>query len=211
MGLESGTSTAACAAMERRPVFQFLERFRQNPAAKNAVNFVGYFYLSLWNHLFGRVPLYWFRHLIARRMYGLKMGRSNLHRAVTLLSPWHIRVGDNVNIQMNCFLDGRGGITIGNNVDLTPGVRILTEQHDIDSPDYDTVKKPVVVQDNAVVGSWALILPGVTIGEGAVVAAGSVVVKSVEPYTLVAGNPAVKKRDRARTLRYRLDYRRPFH
>lgn len=192
-------------------MFQFLERLRQKPAAKSAVNFVGYFYLSLWNHFLGRVPLYWLRHLVVRRMYGLRMGRSNLHRAVTLLSPWHIRIGDNVNVQMNCFLDGRGGIVIGNNVDVTPGVRILTEQHDIDAPDYDTVKKPVVIHDHAVIGSWALILPGVTIGEGAVVAAGSVVVKNVEPFTLVAGNPAVKKRDRARTLRYRLDYRRPFH
>ena len=45
--------------------------------------------------------------------------------------------------------------TIGNNVDLTPGVRILTEQHDVDSPDYDTVKRPVVIDDHVVVGSWA--------------------------------------------------------
>jgi acetyltransferase-like isoleucine patch superfamily enzyme len=192
-------------------MFQLLDRIRKRPAAKRAIDFVGYFYLALWNHLFGRVPLYWFRHVVVRRFYGLEMGRSNLHRAVTLLSPWLIRVGDHVNIQMECFLDGRGGLTIGNNVDLTPGVRILTEQHDIDSPDYATVKKPVVIQDNAVIGSWAMILPGVTVGEGAVVAAGAVVVKDVQPYTMVAGNPAVKKRDRARDVRYRLDYRRPFH
>ena len=192
-------------------MFALIDRIRHRPSIRGAVDFVGYLYLALWNHLFGRVPLYWFRHLVVRRLYGFKMGRSNLHRSVFLLSPWLIRVGDNVNIQMNCFLDGRGGLTIGNNVDLTPGVRILTEQHDIDSPDYDTVKKPVVIHDHAVIGSWALILPGVTIGEGAVVAAGSVVTKSVEPYTMVAGNPAVKKRDRARLIRYRLDYRRPFH
>jgi acetyltransferase-like isoleucine patch superfamily enzyme len=192
-------------------MFEQLERIRQQPAAKDVVNFGGYFYLALWNHLFGRVPLYWFRHAVVRNLYGLKLGRSNLHRAVTLLSPWLIRVGDNVNIQMECFLDGRGGLTIGNNVDLTPGVRILTEQHDVNSPDYATVKKPVVIHDNVVIGSWALIMPGVTIGEGAVVAAGAVVVKNVEPYTMVAGNPAVKKRDRPRDIRYRLDYRRPFH
>jgi acetyltransferase-like isoleucine patch superfamily enzyme len=192
-------------------MFQFFERLRTHRAAERVVNVCGYFYLSLWNHLLGRVPLYWFRHLVVRQLYGLRMGRSNLHRAVTLLSPWQIRIGDNVNIQMGCFLDGRGGLTIGNNVDVTPGVRILTEQHDIDSPDYATVKKPVIIHDHVVIGAWALILPGVTVGEGAVIASGAVVVKSVEPYTLVAGNPAVKKRDRARDLRYRLDYRRPFH
>jgi len=192
-------------------MFLALERARRHPAAKGVVNFFGYLYLALWNHLFGRIPLYWLRHLVVRGLYGLRMGRSNLHRSVFLLSPWHIRVGDNVNIQMNCFLDGRGGLTIGNNVDLTPGVRILTEGHDVDSPGYDTVKKSVVIHDHVVVGSWALIMPGVTLGEGAVVGAGSVVTRSVEPYTVVAGNPAVKKRDRRREIGYRLDYRRPFH
>lgn len=94
---------------------------------------------------------------------------------------------------------------------MTPGGRILTEQHDVDSPDYPTVKKPVVVQDNRGhrrVGHNPARGNG---GEGAVIATGAVVVKDVDPYTLEAGNPAVKKRDRARDVRYRLDYRRPFH
>jgi acetyltransferase-like isoleucine patch superfamily enzyme len=192
-------------------MFGFFERLRQKPALAGLINGAGYFHLALWNHVFSRVPLYWFRHLVARRLYGLKMGRSNLHRSVFFLSPWNIVVGDNVNIQMGCFLDGRGGIRIGNNVDLTPGTRILTEGHDVDTPDYETLKKPVLIHDHVVVGSWALIMPGVTLAEGAVVGAGSVVTKSVEPYTVVAGNPAVKKRDRARGISYRLDYRRPFH
>lgn len=192
-------------------MFTLINRIRHRPSIRSLVNSVGYFYLALWNHVFAKIPLYWFRHFVARHFYGLRLGRSNLHRDVFLLSPWLIRVGDDVNIQMSCFLDGRGTITIGNNVDLTPGVRILTEQHDIDSPDYSTVKGPVVIHDNAVIGSWAMILPGVIIGEGAVVAAGSVVTKSVEPYTMVAGNPAVKKRNRARMLCYNVSFRRPFH
>ena len=192
-------------------MFQALERLRQRPSVRGWINFFGYLHLALWNHFLGRVPLYWLRHLVVRHLYGLRMGRSNLHRAVFLLSPWNIRVGDNVNIQMGCFLDGRGTLTIGNNVDLTPGVRILTEQHDIDSPDYDTIKRPVVIDDHVVVGSWALILPGVHVGEGAVIGAGSVVTRDVPPYTVVAGNPAVIKRERRRVIDYRLDYRRPFH
>ncbi len=55
----------------------------------------------------------------------------------------------------------------------------------------------MVIQDNVVIGGWAMILPGYTVGEGAVIASGAVVVKNVDPYTLVAGNPAVKTRDRA--------------
>lgn len=192
-------------------MFQFFERIRHHSAIRGAVQFVGYFYLALWNHVFAKVPLYWFRHLVVRYGYGLRMGRSNLHRSVFLLSPWNIHVGDNVNIQMGCFLDGRGTMRIGNNVDLTPGVRILTEQHNIDSPGYDTVKSAVVIDDHVVVGSWAIILPGVHVGEGAVIGAGSVVTRDVLPYTLVAGNPAVVRRERKRNIGYLLDYRRPFH
>lgn len=193
-------------------MFQFFNRVRKHPAVGGLINTIGYGYLSLWNHCLAHVPCYPFRHFVARRMYGLRMGRGvNIGRGVFLLSPWLIRIGDHCNVQMNCFLDGRGGLTIGNNIDLTPGVRILTEQHDIDSPDYKLVKKAVVIQDNVVVGSWALIMPGVTVGEGAVIAAASVVARSVEPWTLVAGSPAVKKRDRKRGVSYTIGYRRPFH
>jgi len=193
-------------------LFERLDRHRnQSAALRRVVDFVGYGYLSLWNHVFAFLPSYSLRLLIARYLYGMRIGKANLHRGVFLLSPWLIEVGNNVNVQMGCFLDGRGGLTIGNNVDLLPGVRLLTEEHDIDSPGYDTVKRPVHIGDNAIVGSWALVLPGVTISEGAVVGAGSVVTKTVEPYTLVAGNPAVKKRERCRDIGYELDFRRPFH
>jgi len=192
-------------------LFERFDELRARPGLRRAIDFFGYAYLAVWNHLLRYIPSYVLRRFFARHLFGLKMGDSNLHRGVFLLSPWNIRVGDNVNIQMDCFLDGRGGLDIGDNVDLTPGVRILTEQHDIDSPGYDVVKKSVVIRDNVVVGSWALILPGVTIEEGAVIGAGSVVVHDVEPYVLAAGNPAVTKRERSRSLAYRLDYRRPFH
>lgn len=193
-------------------ILSFLDAFRKRSALRRLIEFVGYFYLALWNHLFNKVPSYAFRHFIARRLYGLRLGRrSSIHFGVTFLSPWRIRIGNHCNIQMGCFLDGRGEIEIGDNVDITPGVRILTEQHDIDSPDYATVMKKVVIHDHAVIGSYALILPGVTIGEGAVVAAGSVVVKDIPAYCMAAGNPAVTKRDRKRDIRYRLDFRRPFH
>jgi acetyltransferase-like isoleucine patch superfamily enzyme len=71
--------------------------------------------------------------------------------------------------------------------------------------------KKVVIRDNVVIGAFSLILPGATINEGAVIGAGSVVVKDVPEYCLAAGNPAIKKRDRKREIRYKLDYKRPFH
>ena len=68
----------------------------------------------------------------------------------------------------------------------------------------------MVVEDYAYVGSHAIVLPGVTIGRGGVVGAGSVVTKDVQPYTLVAGVPAAFIRNRSRDLRYELGYAKRF-
>ncbi|MFK5891820.1 MAG: acyltransferase [Pseudomonadota bacterium] len=192
-------------------MFQFIDKIRHNSGIHGIIFFFGYLYLAFWNHLFNKVPSYIFRYYIAKYLYGLKIGKSNIHYDVKFLSPWKITIGDNCNIQMECFLDGRGDIAIHNNVDITIGVKILTEQHDINSPDYDTIKKEVVIKDNAVIGSYSLILPGVTINEGAVIAAGSVVPKNIPEYVMAAGNPAIVKRDRNKEINYKLNFKRPFH
>ena len=192
-------------------MFAVVERIRKGHRLEKAIFLLGYLYLAFWNHFLNKIPSYFIRYYIAKYLYGLRIGRSNLHSGIFLLSPWNISIGDDCNVQMNCFLDGRGGLVIEDNVDLTMCVKVLTEQHDIDSPTYETVKKPVFIKSNAVVGSFSLILPGVTVHEGGVVGAGSVVTRDVPPYSMVAGNPAVKKRDRNRTVSYRLDFKRPFH
>ena len=73
---------------------------------------------------------------------------------------------------------------------------MLTGSHSLTSPTFDLITKPITIKDNVWVATGAIVLPGVTIGEGAVVAAGSVVTKDVEPWTVVGGNPAkfIKKR-----------------
>lgn len=104
-----------------------------------------------------------------------------------------------VAIGNNCLISTRNWptepylITIGNNVQVTHGVsmhthgggQVLRASH----PDFDTFGK-VVIEDWAYIGAYSQIMPGVTIGEGALVAAGSVVTKSVTPHTVVGGNPA---------------------
>lgn len=104
-----------------------------------------------------------------------------------------------VTIGKNCFISTREWsnepylITIGDNVQITHCVSIYTHGggHAIraEHPDFDIFGK-VVIKDWAYIGAYSQILPGVTIGEGALVAAGSVVTKSVAPHTVVAGNPA---------------------
>lgn len=192
-------------------MYALLYKMSKKGVVGGLINIAGYGYLSLWNRFLCYVPSYPFRKFVARYAYGMSIGRSNIQSGVRMFSPWNIVVGDNVNIQLDCFLDGRGGIRIGDNVDLTIGVKIFTQQHDIQSPDYATVTRGVTIGDNVVIGSYAMILPGVEIGEGAVLAAGSVATKSIPEYQMHAGNPAVFKRERNRRIDYQLDYRRPFH
>jgi acetyltransferase-like isoleucine patch superfamily enzyme len=93
---------------------------------------------------------------------------------------------------------------IGRNVNLSSEVLIRTAQHDYQSPDFKTVFHPVKIEDYVWLGPRCIILPGVTVGEGAVVAAGAVVTKDVEPYTLVGGVPAKKIGERPKNLQYTL-------
>jgi maltose O-acetyltransferase len=101
-----------------------------------------------------------------------------------------IRIGRRTVINHQCHLDGRGWLSIGDDVDISSGVWILTDAHDMNDPLFRETLAPVKIGNHVWIGSRATILPGVTVGEGAVVAAGAVVNRDVEPYTVVGGVPA---------------------
>lgn len=109
-------------------------------------------------------------------------------------------------INFGCYLDNRRGIYIGDNVGIAHNTKIYTLGHDLNDPKFKTKGKPVHINDNAFIFSNAMIMPGVTIGEGAVVLAGSVITKDVEPWTIVGGNPAKKIRDRIQDVKYKSIY-----
>lgn len=95
-------------------------------------------------------------------------------------------------IQQCCTFFGRGGITIGNDVFIGPKVNLITINHDPNPENRSaTYGRPIVIEDKAWIGINSTILPGVRIGYGAIVGAGSVVTKDVPPMTVVAGNPAL--------------------
>ena len=119
-------------------------------------------------------------------------------------------IGKNSVINQDCRLDNRGGIFIRENVSISPGVHLITADHDIDSPRCAGRQAPITIEKLVFIGSRATILPGVTIGEGAVVAACACVTKDVEPYTVVGGVPAREIRKRKRDLYYETYYRRHF-
>ena len=105
----------------------------------------------------------------------------------------NIKIGRRTNINPSCMFDSRGGeIFIGDYVDISPEVNIWTLQHNTQSPVFETIGGSVSIEDFVWIGNRAIILPGVTIGRGSVVAAGSVVTRSVEPNSIVGGVPARK-------------------
>ncbi|MBD3389277.1 MAG: transferase [Candidatus Altiarchaeales archaeon] len=122
----------------------------------------------------------------------------------TILKGYHnnrMIIGDSTWIGQCCFLHSGGGLTIGEEVGIAPRVNILTAQHregERSAPIRfcDLEYEPVKIERGCDIGIGAIILPGVTVGEGSIVGAGSVVTKDVPPYTVFAGNPAKKLRDR---------------
>lgn len=124
----------------------------------------------------------------------------------------NIEIGDRVVINPRVLLDGRGGrLVIGDDVDIAQEVNIWTLEHDVHSDSHAIVGGDVVIEDHVWIASRATILPGVTIGRGAVVASNSVVTKDVPSLAIVAGVPAQVVGRRRNSLTYRLDYKPWFH
>lgn len=101
----------------------------------------------------------------------------------------------NLSVGANSFvgraeLSVHAPLTIGSNVCINDGARILTASHDVYSPDWPTIARPIVIDDYVWIAVDAIILPGVTLGRGAVVGAGAVVSKNVPASCVVVGNPS---------------------
>lgn len=142
------------------------------------------------------------------KSFGIHLGRGScIHRGCIFFHVGKMTIGNNSVVNFGCYLDNRRGITIGNNVGIAHNTKIYTLGHDIEDPQFKTKGKPVVIEDNAFIFSNALIMPGVTIGEGAIILTGSVVTKDVEPWTIVGGNPARKIKDRKHEIAYNQNYR----
>jgi acetyltransferase-like isoleucine patch superfamily enzyme len=156
-------------------------------------------------NLTGKIPSQGIRHFIYRFFYGIKLGlNSVIYNNCEIRDAHRISIGNQSCIGDQCILDGRGGLTIGNSVNFSTGVWVWTMQHQVNDPDFACESAEVVIEDYAWVSCRSVILPGVRIGRGAVVAAGAVVTKNVDSYTIVGGVPAKKIGERSRDLRYEL-------
>lgn len=109
--------------------------------------------------------------------------------------PWKISIGNGVSINRGCefygsMVAGNAHILIGDFCALGPRVRVLSATHDYHMLDLPDLAASVTIGHHVWIGAGATILPGVNVGDGAVVAASSVVTRDVAPFTIVAGNPA---------------------
>ena len=135
-----------------------------------------------WLHIFS---------VLYRRPEGVRIScNCSIARTARIDYPWNFAIGTQSSIGEHAWVYCLDKITIGKNCCIGENVRLLTGSHDVNSPQFDLVTKPITIWDNAWIATGAIVLPGVTIGEGAVVGAGAVVTKDVVPWTVVGGNPA---------------------
>jgi maltose O-acetyltransferase len=161
--------------------------------------------------LAGFIPIYFLRWIIYR-LAGVKIGSgSHIHMGAQFFFPAGVEIGRGSIIGQNAFLDGRESLIIGNYVDIASDVMIYNSEHDINSEDFSAHSEPVEIGDYTFIGPRAVILPGVKIGRGAIVAAGAVVTKNVAEFKIVGGVPAKEVGERkVKELHYKLGRARLF-
>ena len=136
---------------------------------------------------------------------------STVCRNVEIRVPRNIYIGNNTIINKKTLLDGRGGrIVIGDNVDIAQEVNIWTSQHDYNDDFHKLDNAGVTIDDYAWVAARATVIPGVSIGRGAVIGTCSLVTKDVAPMDVVGGVPAKHISTRTSQLKYKIFHRTLF-
>lgn len=180
-------------------------------AVNRGLNILLDFELMILTIISSAVPFHFVRKLIFR-LAGVKIGKNSyLHMWTRFFYPPGISIGEGTIIGDHCFLDGRATLTIGNHVDIASQVLIYNSEHDVHSEHFDPIEAPVEIGDYVFIGPRAVILPGVKIGKGAVVAAGAVVTEDVKAYDIVGGVPAKTIGERGnKNPHYKLGHARLF-
>jgi putative colanic acid biosynthesis acetyltransferase WcaF len=126
------------------------------------------------------------------RLFGARVGRGVVIKPdVRITFPWKLTLGDHVWLGEECWLLNLAPIVIESHVCISQRAFLCSGSHDYKSPTFDLITKPITVESGAWVGAGAWVGPGVTVGSHAVLAAGSVATKDLEPFGIYRGNPAV--------------------
>jgi putative colanic acid biosynthesis acetyltransferase WcaF len=133
------------------------------------------------------------------KLFGAKISDARLHPSVRIWAPWRLKLGTHVYIDRDVNLYNAYGISIGDRVVISLGSFLCTASHDHTLKEFPLIGGGIVVGNDVWIAADAFIAPGIKISDGAVVGARAVVVRDVEPWTVVAGNPAkpIKSRELA--------------
>lgn len=160
-----------------------------------------------WNVFWGKIPSRRLRRLYLARILAQYDRSSFVGIGVQFFDPWSVEISDHCVINQAVIIDARGGsVQIGANTDIGAHTHIWTLEHDPNDPAHGTKGGAVVIEDHVWIATRVTILPGVTVGRGAVVACGSVVTKDVPGKAIVAGVPAKVIGERDNPLEYQLNY-----
>lgn len=142
-------------------------------------------------HMFTlHMPIYSIRRLVMK-LAGVKIGKASVvHMGAKFFEPRGVEIGEDTMVGDRAFLDGRAKLKIGSHTDIASEVMIYNSEHDLNDPEFKAINEEVEIGNYVFIGPRAIILPGVKIGDGAVVAAGAVVTKDVAPHKMVGGVPA---------------------
>jgi acetyltransferase-like isoleucine patch superfamily enzyme len=153
------------------------------------------------------VPFYALRRFFVSQTIK-KLGKGGfIMMKVEFRNGKNIQIGDGCFINKHVLLDGRGGLlSIGNHVDIAQETNIWTLSHNPHDDLHSVFGRDVIIEDYVWIASRATIMPGVRVGRGAVVAAGSIVTKDVPPMAIVAGAPAKVVGERKSGLKYKLTW-----
>lgn len=162
----------------------------------------------------GKLPSHRLRNILMHYVFAMQITKNTvIYGGCEIRSPWNIKA-DKCVISTYCILDGRNGIEFGQNVVLGGGVHIWTEEHNVNDEYFRVLnenKQEVLIGDRAWICSDSTILPGVRVGEGAVIASRAVLTKNAQNYGVYAGVPAKKINKRNEKLKYELNGKPTWH
>jgi len=135
-------------------------------------------------------PMFGWRRFLLR-LFGAKVGAAvHIYSSATIYMPWNLEIGDWSSIGEHAYIYNLGKVTIGSRVTISHRAHLCAGTHDYRLPDMPLIRPKISISDQAWVCADAFIGPGVCIGEGAVIGARAVAVKNIEPWRVIAGNPA---------------------
>lgn len=169
------------------------KRLTVSTAIKKILNRFGSYFLDIQLYFLsgvGHIPFHVVRNFFYR-LSGIKIGRkATIHMGARFYLPKNISVGEGTILGDHIFIDGRDKVIIGKHTDIASQVMIYNSEHDLSDPTFKAIEEPVSIGSYCFIGPRAIIMPGVSIGDGAVVAGGAVVTKDVPSGSIVGGVPA---------------------